>query len=238
MADLEIIFVADDFGLSPAINSAILHAHRYGALHGASLMMGQPGTEQAIGLARRNPGLQIGWHLHLCDSKPVTVAQWPWGDSPARAGWSIGCLAGARKLMRREVEAQWNAFAATGLPCAFVNAHHHLHAHPIVNRVVMKLLPPKFDGWIRFGTPKYFSNSARTAARHAFGEFFSAHRRKACRHRCSDTLWGVDKTFRMNAGEVRAAMGSLPAGLHEFMFHPRSIEHDADVQALIELKSL
>ena len=81
-----IIFIADDFGMSPEINAAIVRAHVGGALHGACLMMGQAGTDDAIELGRRHPTLQIGWHLHLNDSRPLTVDRWPWGTSPARAG--------------------------------------------------------------------------------------------------------------------------------------------------------
>jgi len=75
----EVFFIADDFGMSPEANRAIIHAHRHGALHGASLMMGQPATQDAVRLAQENPSLQMGWHLHLCDSQPITRSAWPWG---------------------------------------------------------------------------------------------------------------------------------------------------------------
>src|ERR1700690_3267244 len=74
----EVFFIADDFGMSPEVNRAIIHAHRHGVLHGASLMMGQPATEDAVRLARDNPSLQVGWHLHLCDSQPITCSAWSW----------------------------------------------------------------------------------------------------------------------------------------------------------------
>src|SRR6266481_4753194 len=77
----EVLFIADDFGMNPEVNRAIVHAHRHGALHGASLMMGQPATEDAVQLAQDNPDLQVGWHLHLCDSQPITRNVWPWGKS-------------------------------------------------------------------------------------------------------------------------------------------------------------
>lgn len=203
----EVFFIADDFGISREANAAIVRAHREGALHGASLMMGQPATDAAVKLAKDTPTLQVGWHLHLSDSVPVTCAAWPWGKSHWRAGFAIAI---SPALMRREVAAQWEQFRATGLPCAFVNSHHHLHAHPSVFAELMKVLPADFDGWVRRGWP--------------------------CRLRRSDSLWGVHRTYRMNAGEVRAAMEKLPAGLHEFLFHPRNIAHDADFEALMELK--
>ncbi len=110
----EILFIADDFGLSREANAAIVRAHREGALHGASLMMGQPATDDAVQLAKETPTLQVGWHLHLCDSRPVTAPAWPWGRSHWRAGFGIAFSPG---LMRREVRAQWELFRATGLRC-------------------------------------------------------------------------------------------------------------------------
>jgi hypothetical protein len=35
-------------------------------------------------------------------------------------------------------------------------------------------------------------------------------------------LWGLDRLFRMDAREIRAAIDLLPDGFHEFMFHPRT----------------
>lgn len=206
----EVLFIADDFGLTREANAAIVRAHRDGALHGASLMLGQPATADAVALAKQTPTLQVGWHLHLCHSQPVTRAAWPWGDSYTKAGWAIGLSGKARALMRGEIAAQWEQCKATGLRCAFVNSHHHLHMHPLVFRAMLDVLPADFDGWVRRGWP--------------------------CRFRRSNSLWGVHRTFRMNAGEVRAAMAKLPAGLHEFLFHPRNVEHDCDFQALMELK--
>lgn len=235
---LEIVFIADDFGLNPDANRAIVQAHRDGALHGASLMMGQPGTDDAVALARANPTLQIGWHLHLCHSQPVTCAAWPWGDSPARAGWAMGLSAAARTLMRREVAAQWEMFRATGLPCAFVNAHHHIYAHPAVYAVVREVLPRDFGGWIRLGSPRYFSRTAATPLKEAVGGAISARWRRGCPWRSNTTLWGMDRTFRMRAEEVRATIATLPpSGLHEFMFHPRHMMNDQDLATLLELKS-
>jgi predicted glycoside hydrolase/deacetylase ChbG (UPF0249 family) len=205
----EVFFIADDFGITREANAAIVRAHREGALHGASLMMGQPATADAVALPKQTPTLQVGWHLHLSDSQPVTCATWPWGKSHWHAGFAI---AFSPALMRREVAAQWEQFQATGLRCAFVNSHHHLHAHPFVFAELLKVLPADFGGWIRRGG--WWR-----------GPF-----------RVSDTLWGVHRTFRMNAAEVRAETTKLPAGLHEFLFHPRNVEHDCDFQALMELK--
>jgi hypothetical protein len=129
-------------------------------------------------------------------------------------------------------------FQGTGLDCAFVNAHHHLHVHPSVDACLMRTLPAEFQGWIRMGAPKFFSPSRSISTSGLLEEWVRRRRRRRCRHLLSDSLWGVDRIFQMNAGEVADAARALGAGLHEFMFHPRSVDRDADFRALMELKAM
>jgi predicted glycoside hydrolase/deacetylase ChbG (UPF0249 family) len=219
----EVVFIADDLGMSEAINDAILHAHTAGRLDGAALMMGQPATDDAARRARDYPRLQIGWHLHLTDSQPVTAARWPWGASPARAGWAIGLFPSARRLMEAEVARQWELFRATGLPCRFINSHHHLHAHPLVHRALRRVIGGDFSGWLRLGRPRFFPPRGLGAAITELSDrLFLERRRKLSPWQVTDTLWGLDRLFRMDAREIRAAIATLPDGFHEFMFHPRT----------------
>jgi hypothetical protein len=261
----EVVFVADDLGMSAEINDAILHAHREGGLHGAALMMGQSGTHDAVRLARANPSLQIGWHLHLTDSQPVTTTRWPWGASPARAGWAIGLLPSARRLMENEVARQWELFQATELPCVFINSHHHLHAHPFVFRAMRRVIGGAFPAeaenrnklpvphpelvetplrssqedapWLRLGRPCFFSSRSVTESALALGDqLFMNRRRRLSPWRTTDTLWGLDRLFRMDPREVRASLAGLPDGFHEYLFHPRT-RTCPDTQCLLALKS-
>jgi len=232
----EVFFIADDFGMSAEVNRAIVHAHVHGTLHGTSLMVGQPGTDDAVRMARDNPGLQMGWHLHLDSSQPVTRASWPWGNSYRRAGWAIGLSRDARQLMRDEVRAQWELFSATGLRCAFVNSHHHLHAHPFVYQMLLEVLPRTFDGWLRLGKPRFFSADLDAVWMGPADWLFMEPRRRRCPYRCCDTLWGLGRTFRMQANEVANAARQLDDGLHEFYFHPRTTD-DQDTRCLLELKT-
>ena len=55
-----VIFSADDFGLSEAVNGAVTLAHRQGLLRCASLMAAGPQVEAAVRLARELPGLCLG----------------------------------------------------------------------------------------------------------------------------------------------------------------------------------
>ncbi len=233
----EIVFIADDFGANDQVNEAIVYAHRHGVLTGACLMIGQPASRAAVSLARENPTLEIGWHMHLTDSRPLTRPEWPWGNSPAGAGFAIGLSPRMRELARREIERQWEAYRRTGLPCRFVNAHHHLHVHPWVRRVLLETLSSSFGGWVRWGRPSFFGSSRAQVFYRMLDALFQARQRGRLPYRLSTTLWGIDRTFSMNAQEILRVLPNLGEGLHEFMFHPRRVEGDLDTTALLELKN-
>jgi predicted glycoside hydrolase/deacetylase ChbG (UPF0249 family) len=76
----EVLFIADDLGMSESINHSILESHKKGSLHGASLMMGQSATNEGIVLAKKNSVLKIGRHLHFCDSQPLTCKKLAVGE--------------------------------------------------------------------------------------------------------------------------------------------------------------
>jgi hypothetical protein len=230
-----ILFIADDFGLNEEVNEAVVHAHLQGVLDGASLMMGQPGTEAAVALARQHPSLQVGWHLHLADSRPCTVSKWPWENSLARAGFAMGFSVRMRELVRCELAYQWEAFCDTGLPCRFANSHHHLHIHPFVRRALFKTLPADFAGWVRWGRPSFFGHDVPRLAYRVLDTLLQAPHRRHPPFRLSTTLWGIDRTFQMNPGEVAAVLPGLTGGLHEFMFHPRRVQSDQDTACLVGL---
>src|SRR6266700_580709 len=91
-----LIVNADDFGRSSSINQAVIRAHREGVLTSASLMVNEPGFEEAVHMARENPSLGVGLHLTLLcghsalgpDKIPGMVnASREFSDSPARVGW-------------------------------------------------------------------------------------------------------------------------------------------------------
>lgn len=233
-----ISFTADDLGLDEQTNLAIERAHREGILTGASLMLGQPGGAHALEIIRRNPALQIGWHFHACDSVPLTRRDWPWGNSPARAGIALAISPAARELIRRELREQWNAFTAAGVPCRFINGHHHLHIHPFIAREMRQVVPVTFTGWVRGFEVNFFAADPRGNLVYRLLRRWSANWLKPWpADRRTDSLWGLDRTFCMKASEVAQVLPTLPAGHHEFIFHPRH-DDDADQKALLELKQL
>ena len=130
-----LVFHADDLGLTAGVNAGILAAHRAGPVRSASLMVTTPGFDDAVALARRQPGLDLGIHLNLTTGAPCL----PPATIPSlvdRAGrfhpldrWLT--LAVARRIEPAEVAAELTAQAeralATGLPFSHLDGHHHTH---------------------------------------------------------------------------------------------------------------
>lgn len=67
-----LIVNADDFGLSPAVNSGIIAAHRRGILTSATLLANAPAFSEAVDLAKATPSLGVGAHLNLVRGKPLS----------------------------------------------------------------------------------------------------------------------------------------------------------------------
>src|SRR2546423_14990978 len=115
---------ADDSGPAVEVNKASGRAHRAAILPAASLRVSGPAAADAVARARAMPGLRVGLHLVLVEGKPVLPpAQVPdlvdrtghFRTNMARAGAAMFFLPKIRAQLKAEIEAQFAAFAATGL---------------------------------------------------------------------------------------------------------------------------
>jgi hopanoid biosynthesis associated protein HpnK len=155
-----LIVNADDFGLNPSANAAIIRAHQGGILTTASLMVNEPGFDEAVALARANPSLGVGLHLTLlcghaalprqqipglldascscsCSSSPPDPAP-QFTNNPTAAGFRYFFHRSLREQLRAEIHAQFKKFQATGLILDHINGHLHLHLHPTVFSILMQ----------------------------------------------------------------------------------------------------
>ena len=119
-----LIVNADDFGRSVSINQAVIRAHQQGILTTASLMVNEPAGEQAVSLARENPGLGVGLHLtFLCGHSALGPHQIPglinaaqkFPDKSFPAAVRYFFNHSLRAQLRAELHAQFQKFRATGL---------------------------------------------------------------------------------------------------------------------------
>jgi hopanoid biosynthesis associated protein HpnK len=144
----KLIITADDFGFSLAVNEAIEEAHRNGVLNTASLMVGGRAAGDAVVRAHRLPSLRVGLHLALVDGSPISPPHTipsllnERGEFPShlfRAGINFYFRRVVRQQLEREIRAQFQAFRDTGLVLDHVNCHKHMHLHPTIGRLLLKV---------------------------------------------------------------------------------------------------
>src|SRR3712207_2544190 len=110
-------------------------------------MVAAPAAD-AVARARRMPRLRIGLHLVLVEGRPALPPDKVAGlvdgsghfrTDMARLGLDIFLRPRLRAQLAAEITAQFEAFAATGLPLDHVNAHRHFHLHPTIAGEVIRI---------------------------------------------------------------------------------------------------
>jgi predicted glycoside hydrolase/deacetylase ChbG (UPF0249 family) len=142
-----IIFNADDFGLTPGVNRAILEASAAGVLKSATLMANGAAFAQASASALTSK-LSIGCHLVFIDGKPVSPpAQVPTLLSGKNAQFyrtlaPFILRAVTRQFSPPELEAEATAqirkLQAAGIPVSHVDTHKHTHLLPQILHPVLR----------------------------------------------------------------------------------------------------
>jgi hopanoid biosynthesis associated protein HpnK len=234
-----VIFTADDFGLSPALNGAVALAHTQGLLRCASLMVTGPAAEQAIALAREMPELCLGVHLTLIQGRSVLPprdiphlvdAQGWFLNDPVRAGWRYYWHKGLLPEIKRELSAQIEAALAKGLKIWFLNSHVNLHLHPSIFPVVVELAQEYAIPALRLAREDW--RTALSLDSHGFfpkiaqGLIFSWLSRRArglaqaAGLTCNDHLFGLLNDGRLTENYLLGLVPHLRPGITEIYLHP------------------
>jgi chitin disaccharide deacetylase len=247
-----LIVNADDFGRSPAVNQAVIRAHREGILTTTSLMVNEPGCAEAVALARHNPRLGVGLHLTLlCGRSALPPGQIPglvnargeFTDNPAGAGFRYFFRRSLREQLRAEIYAQFRRFQATGLPLDHVNGHLHLHLHPVVFGILMeaagqfgiKRLRLTFDPFrlnLRLASGHLFYRALHAAIFHSLSaRARPVLARRGIRH--TGAVFGLLQNARVEESYVASLLPLLPPGDSELYSHPSLDEFRNEFEALI-----
>lgn len=242
MSARRLIVSGDDFGAAPEVNAAVIRAHREGILTSTSLMVRGDAAAEAIALARAAPSLAVGLHLVLVQGRPAAPpAEIPalvardgaFRDAPVASGirfaWTAIARAG-RAQLRREISAQLDAFAATGLPLAHIDGHLNMHLHPMVLPILLDLAPRYAIHAVRLlreNVRAALAHDRRHATRKiaegvAFNALaaWSAPRLRAAGIRVADRVYGMHQTGHIDERYVLAVIAHLPPGLTELYCHP------------------
>ncbi len=239
-----LITTADDFGLSLAVNDAVIQAATHGILTSASLMVSGPAAADAVDRARATPGLAVGLHLVVIEGTPVLqVEEVP--DLVDAAGrfpsdqWQLGMDYFFRPRVRRqlaaEIRAQFAAFRATGLVLDHANAHKHMHLHPTVGRMMIGIGREHGLRAVRVpAEPAWPGGPVSGLGDRALRAWCAVLRAQARRAGMltNDRIAGLGWTGQMTLARTQRVLAALPDGLTEMYFHPAACR-DATLDGLM-----
>lgn len=148
MERVRLIVNGDDFGISEEVNHGIVRAFREGVLTSCSLMVGGAAFEHAVRLAAKNEGLAVGLHVVTVQGRSVLPHQEipsivdgerNFSNDPVTAGIKYYFSRKARCEIEKELAAQFEKFASTGLDLSHIDSHLHMHVHPVVFGCLLRL---------------------------------------------------------------------------------------------------
>jgi len=234
-----LIVTGDDFGASSAVNEAIEQAHRKGILGTTSLMVGAPATEDAVNRARNMEGLRVGLHLVLVCGRPILPASevpdliddnGAFSTRLVRAGFRFFFLPRVRRQLAAEIRAQFEKFRSTGLTLDHVNAHNHMHLHPTVLGLILRIgadyglrairLPhePFLASWRATGEGllRRIANDVLLWPLLAASRWRLTHAGMVC----NDYVFGMNDNGNMDSNHLLGFLTHLPEGISEIYCHP------------------
>jgi hopanoid biosynthesis associated protein HpnK len=238
-----LIVNADDFGRSESINQAVIQAHQRGILTSTSLMVNEPGAEQAVGMARQNPGLGVGLHLALvCGRAALPPEKIPnlagpngqFTENAVGAGLKYFFSSKCREQLRAEISGQFERFHATGLPLDHVNGHLNMHLHPVVLRILvenahrwgihaMRLTCDRFFLSARIASGQWAYRASHAIIYRLLSEWARPRlSEKMIRH--TGAVFGLLQNSRVDCAYLEKLLPRLPAGDSELYSHP-SLDH-------------
>lgn len=256
---VRVIFTADNFGRSAKANQAVIRAFREGVLTSASLPMRCVALNDAVALAKENPGLEVGLQLVLLAGKSVLKPseiiglvdeRFEFGDSLWSAVMRYGLNPRLRGPLQAEVDAQLRLFRRTGLPLGFISGRCGLHLHP----AVFDLIRRYHEAWnIRSVRATHdpvlthlrlqLGRSWRNIPRGLLLRYFDRHARTALVQRgisMPHHLLGSLTENRIDLDYLLDMLEQLPPGTYEVSCQPDEEEHAEELAALLspELKEM
>jgi chitin disaccharide deacetylase len=199
-------------------------------------MVGAPAAAGAVKLARRLPRLAVGLHLALVDAAPVLPAsavpdlvdgRGRFRANMALSGAAMFFLPRARRQMRAEIRAQFEAFRATGLKLDHVTAHKHFHLHPSILSAVIELAREFGAPAVRTpleprGVLARIEDAQPGLAPSALAPLARVQRARLKRAGAAapDQVFGLAWSGAMTHSRLQGLIAHLPEGVTEIYTHP------------------
>jgi hopanoid biosynthesis associated protein HpnK len=251
-----LIINADDFGLTPGVNRAIVEAHANGVVSSATLMAGGSARGAAVALSSANPRLSVGCHVVLVDGRPMlpppqvaTLLDASTAEASRfhdRLGtFVVRALAGklAAGQIEAEATAQIGALHKSGVEITHFDTHKHTHIFPAILRPLLRAAQACGIRALRnpFGPrlplslhdlrqrPKLWKRFIEVRL---LGTFSASFLRTVDQFgmRTPDGSFGVVSTGALDLQLFRAIVDVIPEGTWEFVCHPGY--NDADLASV------
>jgi len=244
MAQKRLILNADDFGISASVNRAVISGWQNGLLTSASLMVTGAAFDDAVALARLNPGLQTGLHLTLIQGRAaarhkgfpsLTHNDGQFPNDPVLAGMRMFFLKSLQKQLELEIVTQIEKFLETGIPLTHIDGHLNIHMHPTIFAILCRLMPKYGISTFRLSRERLGIelqiSSGRTCGK-AVDAFIFGKLAKHClpelqmrRIGCADEVKGILNSGRITEDYLLKCLDNLQDGVTEIYLHPADADN-------------
>ncbi len=142
--------------MTPAVNRAIIEAHRRGIVTSASLLANGAAFQDAAAAVHRHPGLGVGLHVNLTQGKPLEPAAKSLVDrrgyfhTPATLAIRLSVGAVSARDLEAEIRAQAQRAIDAGIALSHFDSHHNIHLHPRASAALAAVAQRVNVRWIRF----------------------------------------------------------------------------------------
>jgi predicted glycoside hydrolase/deacetylase ChbG (UPF0249 family) len=235
-----LIINADDFGLAPGVNRAIIELQQAGALSSATLMANAPFFSPAVYMAFAQPSLAVGCHVVLVDGSPcLRPAEVPSLVDPRNpssfrntgASFFADLLRG--RIREEEIEAeavaQIRRVQSSGITVSHIDSHKHVHAFPRVlapllraaRQCGVRCVRNPFEPWWSLkatrpaGTVRRMQVHVMRTQGRAFSRLTREHDMMT-----ADGSMGLLATGVLDDSVLRSLLRAMPPGTWELVCHP------------------
>ncbi len=234
-----LIVNADDLGLSPEVNAAVVRASRDGILRSASLMVAEPAAPAAAQIARENPALDVGLHVVVCrgrsllDASRLGAAMRAPGEfinNPVAAGMRYFFDRSMRAAMTGELRAQVERHLELIGYLNHIDGHLNFHVHPLIADILVELAVEYKVPCIRLPRERVMTtlrlrgdNAPRKLVESIIFRTLSRRTRRMMAERgltSTDALFGLHQSGHLSEDYVVGVIDRIRDGATEMYFHP------------------
>jgi predicted glycoside hydrolase/deacetylase ChbG (UPF0249 family) len=235
-----LIINADDFGLAPGVNRAIVELQQAGALSSATLMANGPFFSPAVYMAFAQPGLAVGCHVVLVDGspclRPAEVPSLVDPRNPSSFRTTVGSFFAdllRGRIREEEIEAeavaQIRRIQSSGITVSHIDSHKHVHAFPRVlapllraaRQCGVRCVRNPFEPWWSLkatrpaGTVRRMQVHVMRTQGRAFSRLTREHGMMT-----ADGSMGLLATGVLDDSVLRSLLRAMPTGTWELVCHP------------------